>query len=179
MHKADLENIIHQFRDASIVVLLCGGSVRDMIHGAIPKDYDLIVMNDVQSDEVIDTMDGIGFGSMAICAGYDLNDNDARKQEIDYVIKGRLNGCAFDVIRLNKDYDTPQQVVADFDFSINQAWLDINHFGPPQLRTVSDYPSTWYNIPNRQLRPVTANRLSHIAGKYTEYKLELLNRSIY
>lgn len=117
--------------------IVAGGAVRDYLLGLEPKDIDVFITAEqanppypeppLEGDELMEFILTRCFDPRM---GLGRIDNIYERQEeykalnnIDLVSSGQLLGYKVDAIVLS-DSPTPEEIVADFDFGINQCWFD-------------------------------------------------------
>lgn len=151
---------------------LAGGACRDTALGlGVPKDYDIVVFPDVADDFIalLETHD--------FTVGYDSNDYD--RDDIEYetegviaqdimdrwsrIVKLKNDVCDIDVlVPPHEDCPTIHDVLAGFDFSINQFYVDSSEVFNPLLGI--SFGGRKLGVCD-QLKPVDYLRGQHILGK--------------
>lgn len=157
----------HVQRRLGFPTVLAGGAVRDLLHGLVPKDYDLFF---VQGNGALDSL---GFHSIkyrisTIADGgivQEHQDYNEVHNTLVYVYKFEYLGRPFDVIELEEVY-SPEDVVSTFDLNLNQVWLTPDgYFGMlPDNPIITDEVSLTMN-PDRPSK----ERVQKLAERFPEY----------
>lgn len=112
-----------ELREHGINTVLAGGAVRDIIHGSIPKDYDLIVLG--PGDIQVASDASLLLARSVIPFHYSASFvQGALPGKLDWVLKAYIADIEVDIIRHNREYSSAKDAVEGFDCTLNMAWYD-------------------------------------------------------
>lgn len=157
--------LVDQLNQWNIHSVVAGGAARDILHDRVPKDYDLVVMDNYELVEVVVALEQIGatcvepFGheaSMAAC------DDD----KLDWVVKFRYKDVPFDIIQHARLPSDPQEVMEAFDCTLNMVYL--NDEGAPVKHP--DFPEPGGRVEIRPLCDLPQQRVRYLSQKYPQYQ---------
>jgi hypothetical protein len=145
--------LLNDLRKLNIPAVVAGGYVRDMVFGTPPKDMDVVVFGDhvnvclINPKDVMRVLDnaqlivekGILKQSDELLLDGDLLvlSTEYPVDVIEYLIKGSYKGMDVDIIFYKKTYYNAEEVVADFDFNINQGFIELDRVVAPDITTLS------------------------------------------
>lgn len=170
----ELKQLIARLSDAGLEVVCCGGAARDYLHGIDPKDFDLVVLDTspLLSDSgpaYVEACRAAGIFIDRVCAGEGSDGHSDGEQDLSWVVKGNMPGLGkVDVIKFTGCQLTVYDVIDTFDYTLNQAWFEEVR-DRMIVRTVTEYPSVAYGMPNAPVCRSHIARLHKLMAAFPEY----------
>lgn len=163
-------DIIDALDKANIKATLCGGCARDLAHGIVPKDYDIVVHENQSSEVLAQRLTEAGFYAIEAYGDTCSTREDVR-DDLDCVMSACApNGAKCDILIYTCDFDSPEEIIRTFDCTLNMAWLG-REFDGLTIQTCDDYPSQSLPIrANKFVEGVDETRIRYIAGKFPQYQ---------
>jgi hypothetical protein len=161
-------SIADALRRVGIPCVIAGGAARDIYHGREPKDYDIVVLDDLDVSEVLRQIveDIPGQFRDLEYFGEGTSMRDCEDANLDWVVKFTRDGTEFDLIQFRSLPSTPQEVVEAFDCTLNMAWLD----DEGAVQTHDLFPLPGGRVRLRPLCDYPAERVNYLRGKYEDYE---------
>lgn len=156
--------IQRELKEWHINTVIAGGAARDILHCRVPKDYDLIVLGDWDSLQLQDNIEAAAKSLGLTSEAYGEGVSSSESPHISLVVKV---GCEVDVIQQVYAPQCPEDVVANFDCTLNQVWLD-GESGLPL--TLPNYPKRGELVCMLPKCDDPANRSMYLSAKYPEYQ---------
>lgn len=142
----EVTTALQKLWDAGYRAVVAGGAARDLLHGLVPKDWDIWVY-DVSGElnpraEVGVVNDLVFDGDGALSESYP----DA-ESVVDWVLQFDEAGVAIDVCKLRPAVRGAADVVLYFDCTLNTAWLDGSMEHPTKSHLYPEYGGTVLPLP--------------------------------
>lgn len=142
----EVTTVLQKLRDAGYRAVVAGGAARDLLHGLVPKDWDIWVY-DVSGEasqraEVREVNDAVFAGNCDISESY----SDA-ESVVDWVLQFDGAGVSIDVCKLRPAVRGAADVVLYFDCTLNAVWLDENTAHPTKSHLYPEYGGTVLPLP--------------------------------
>lgn len=138
----DALHVVARLRAAGYLAYIVGGSVRDLLLGTTPKDYD--ISTSAKPEEVKKL-----FGRNCLLIGRRFRLAHVRfGHKVIEVSTFRSGENESDLIIADNKWGTPEEDVLRRDFTINGLFLD------PQQKLIIDYVGGWEDIHKRILRTI-------------------------
>lgn len=171
------------FKERGMPALFCGGCARDLFLCREPKDFDIVMMQNQNPEDMLATLEDMGFEDIGFygdankdLSGYVLN-HERLRDELDYVIKAEYPGLGrCDILVYRCDFEDAADVVSTFDCTLNMVYLDVFNRGEDGrgygIVPVDDYPFPGVRA-NRFADGVDVTRQRYIAGKFPQYQHDI------
>ena len=182
----ELINLINLLREEdSLEMVIAGGCARDLLHNRVPKDYDVIMLTSMFSDELVQFINKVivklDKGKLSNSKVKDLRieliaDNYGADQtsNLAWVIKVMLNNTIeVDFITFNSAPETPKEACEAFDCTLNMAWIDQEG----QIHKHEQYPKMGDMIKILDLCDRSEERIKYLGEKFPQYQWPVIKMS--
>lgn len=142
----EVTTALQKLRDAGYRAVVAGGAARDLLHGLVPKDWDIWVY-DVSGE--LNQRAAVGEVNALVFAGDgDMSESYSDAESVvDWVLQFDGAGVAIDVCKLRPEVRGVADVVMYFDCTLNTAWLDENMEHPTKSYLYPEYGGTVLPLP--------------------------------
>lgn len=142
----EVTTALQKLRDAGYRAVVAGGAARDLLHGLVPKDWDIWVYDvsgELNQRAELGEVNALVFdGDGDMYTSY----SDA-EGVVDWVLQFVEAGVAIDVCKLRPAVRGAADVVLYFDCTLNAVWLDGSMEHPTKSHLYPEYGGTVLPLP--------------------------------
>lgn len=159
-------------------IVWAGGSVRDLLHGRQPKDFDLFWLGDGPIGQG-DDLEGAVAGYVRVVeeltgdTGVQVHTTYRADSSLEFVLSFEAQGRRFDLICYG-GMGTPREQVQHFDANINMVWVAQDEDGNPVLAVEPEAAEVFTRrrpiLMTRYCDGDVQERLDYLCRKYPQYK---------
>lgn len=149
-----------ELRKWGIRSVICGGAVRDILHGRVPKDVDIVILGDHDPERV----------RLAAERAFERAEtppaSHAASEVGDPVLCLVVQADGVDVIMQSTAPHTPEDVVESFDCTLNMCWIDPDS---GMLLKHDEYPAPFGRVRMLSTCRDPLKRAEYLRGKCPGY----------